>query len=314
MAGACVMAGGLLAVGVEAAAGSAPVTLYAGAAASGSANCLSVANACTLATALADTAAGDVVELVTAGIEGTASTHYSGGFSIDTAGTSATFPVVIEPAPGVSDPILDGAHANTVLTVTNNMHLVIDGVTIQNGNANSLPGGAGIINDSGGTLTVNGSTFTTNSGWDGGAIDNGDGIGSDTSVSGTLTVNGSTFTNNTATDNGGAIDNGNYSGSGTLTVTDSTFSGNTAGRDGGAIDNGDEGSGTLTVTDSTFTESILLRRWGHRQRRREWLCGHADGDGLDLRKQHRRLLRWGHRQRRPRGHRECGGRRRHLRR
>ncbi len=246
MAGACVLAGGLFAVGVEAAAGSAPVTLYAGAAASGSANCSSVANACTLTTALADTAPGDVVALVTPGVEGTTSTYYSGGFSIGTAGTSAAFPVVIEPAPGVANPILDGAGTNTVLNVTNNMHLVLDGVTLQNGNR-------GIANDSGGTLTVTDSTFTNNSGVDGGAIDNGD-----NGSSSTLTVTDSTFTGNSASDDGGAIDNGDYGGSGTLTVTDSTFTNNTA-DDGGAIDNGDDnGSGTLTVTDSTFTNNAAI--------------------------------------------------------
>ena len=195
---ACVMVGGLVTVGVEAASGSAPVTLYAAVAASGLANCSSVANACTLLTALADTAAGDVVALVTAGVEGTTSTYFSGGFSIATAGTSATFPVVIEPAPGVSDPILDGAGAHTVLTVTNNMYLVIDGVTIQNGFDSGNSGG-GIANNSGGTLTVNASTFTNNTAYNaGGAIDNADGSDSGTSGSGTLTVNASTFTNNTA--------------------------------------------------------------------------------------------------------------------
>ncbi len=249
MAAACVMVGGLLAFGVEAAAGSAPLTLYAGAAAAGSANCSSVANACTLATALADTAPGDVVALVTAGVEGTTSSYYSGGFSIGTAGTSATFPVVIEPAPGVASPILDGAGAHTVLTVTNNMFLVIDGVTIQDGNATL---GGGIENNLGGTLTVTDSTFTNNSAtYDGGAIENADYHGS-----GTLTVTDSTFTNNSATYDGGAIDNGAYYGSGTLTVTDSTFTNNSSTLDGGAIDNGDaSGSGTLTVTDSTFANN-----------------------------------------------------------
>ena len=234
MAAACVLVGGLVTVGVEAASGSAPVTLYAGAAAAGLANCSSVANACTLTTALADTAPGDVVALVTAGIEGTASTYYSGGFSIGTAGTSATFPVVIEPAPGVANPILDGAGANTVLTVTNNMYLVIDAVTIQNGSATF---GGGIVNISGGTLTATDSTFTNNNAdvgdyQDGGAIYNGDNGGS-----GTLTVTDSTFTNNSALFEGGAIDNGESGGSGTLTVTDSTFTNNSA-NDGGAIDNG----------------------------------------------------------------------------
>ncbi len=243
MAAACVLVGGLLAVGVEAAAGSAPMTLYAAAATSGSGNCLSVANACTLSTALADTAAGDVVELVTAGIEGTTTTYYSGNLSIGTAGTSALFPVVIEPAPGVSDPILDGGL--TVLTVTNNMYLVINGVTIQGGGTS--PGhvfAGGIYNGAGGTLTVNGSNFTDNIPWSGGAAI----LNGDSGTSGTLTVTNSTFTNNSASNgpNGAAIDS---AGSGTVTVTGSTFTGNVA----GAINN--VGSGAMTVTDSTFTNN-----------------------------------------------------------
>jgi hypothetical protein len=245
VAGACLLMVGLSALGVSAAGGAAPVTLYAGASASGSANCSSAANACTLSTALADTAPSDVVALVTAGVEGTASTYYSGGFSIGTAGTSAALPLVIEPAPGVTNPILDGGGSQTVLNVTNNMHLVIDGVTIQSGNSTT---GGGITNNSGGVLAVNDSTFTANtaSGENGGAIDNGDG------GNGTLTVSDSTFHNNTAFD-GGAIDNGD-GGNGTLTVSDSTFDNNAVAvaGDGGAIDNGDGGNGTLTVSDSTF--------------------------------------------------------------
>jgi hypothetical protein len=247
VAGACLLVGGLSVIGVSAAAGSAPATLYAAVTATGSGNCSSVANACTLTTALADTAPGDVVALITSGVEGTSSTYYSGGFSIATAGTSASFPVVIEPAPGVTNPILDGGIANPVLTVANNMYLVIDGVTIQRGNSGSLDAG-GITNDSGGRLSVTGSTFAGNtSRYEGGAIDNGDDGGT-----GTLTVTGSTFASNSSS-TGGAIDNGE-NGTGTLTVTGSTFASNSsAGGDGGAIDNGEFGTGTLTVTGSTFT-------------------------------------------------------------
>jgi hypothetical protein len=249
VAGATLLLCGLLVVDVSAVGGSAPVTLYAGASASGLADCSSAANACTLSTALAESTAGDVVALATAGVEGTASTYYSGGFSIATSGTSASFPVVIEPAPGVTDPILDGGGTQGVLDVTDNMHLVIEGVTIQNGNAGFGFGG-GITNNSGGNLTVNDSTFEANvDSFDGAAIDNGDNGGS-----GVLTVSDSTFTNNTDPGNdGGAIDNGDLEGDGTLAVNDSTFTNNTAVSDGGAIDNGDgHGSGTLTVSDSTF--------------------------------------------------------------
>jgi predicted outer membrane repeat protein len=249
--------GGLAAAGpADAGAG-----LYAAPAAVGAGDCSSAADACTLATALSDAAAGDTVYLVQPGTEGTASTYYIGNWDLATAGTSAGAQVTIAPAAGLaSPPILDGdgTSAGTcqtascdgpVLTIGANVHATVQGITIQNGDNTSTGAGGGIDNGNGATLTVTDATFTGNSatGSDGGAIDNGDTYGS-----GTLTVTGSTFTGNSAVD-GGAIDNGDTGGSGTLTVTGSTFTGNSGG-DGGAIDNGDNiGSGTLTVTGSTFT-------------------------------------------------------------
>jgi hypothetical protein len=237
-----------------------PTTLYAAPSAQGTGDCLTLANACGLSTALADAGAGTTVLLVTAGNEGVVTSWYSGGFSISTAGTSAVSPVTIEPAPGVNNPILDGGGSHQVLHVGSSMYLHLDGLTIQNGSATY---GAGINNIVGGTVTVSHSTFLDNiASGDGGAIDNGD-----LTFLGTLTVSNSTFSGNTASDNGGAIDNGDNTGTGTLTISNSTFSGNTASH-GGAIDNGDNngtdlGSGVLTVTNSTFS-------------------GNAAGDGGDI--------------------------------
>jgi hypothetical protein len=59
-----------------------------------------VANAFTLTMALTDAARGDVVELVTPGIEDTTSTYYSGGFSVDAPGISSLLPVVMSPPLG----------------------------------------------------------------------------------------------------------------------------------------------------------------------------------------------------------------------
>jgi hypothetical protein len=241
----------------ELSSGGAPITLtaqwtplaplYAGAAAQGTGDCSSAANACSLSTALGDVAAGQTIELVTSGNENDPSTFYSGGFSVSTPGTSAAFPVTIEPASGVTNPILDGGHSQTVLTV-GSMYLDLSGVTIQNGSSSNR--GGGIRYGGGGMLSVTDSTFSGNSAtYTGGAIDN--------NVGGTLQVADSTFSGNSAGDAGGAIANGSnqgqLKGSATLTVTDSTFSGNTASVDGGAIDNGDSGIGALTVTDSTFS-------------------------------------------------------------
>ena len=152
------------------------------------------------------------------------------------------------------------------------MHLVVRGLTIQDGYGDASTSGGGITNDSramltvadsdfaddfspqdggaiqngpGGTLTVTDSTFSGNSACLGAAVVNGYG------GSGTATIARSTFSDNRAFCQGGAVANGNRS-SGRLTITDSTFSGNTA-PDGGAIENGDGGSGRLTIIGSTLS-------------------------------------------------------------
>jgi len=226
-----------------------PSFLYAGVSAGGTGNCSSAANACTLTTALAAAKADVTIELTTSGVEGQTSTYYRGGFSIATSKTAAGSPMTIEPAAGVTRPILDGGGTQRVLTV-GDMHLAINGVTIQHG---SSPSGGAIANNSGGTVSITDSTISDNnaSNGNGGGIDNGD------EGSGSLNVSDSTFAGNSAPNGGGgAIDNGdghNGAGVGHLSVTDSTFSGND-GYDGGAIDNGDNGgTGTAGVTNSTFS-------------------------------------------------------------
>jgi len=119
--------------------------------------------------------------------------------------------------------------------------LTINNSTFSNNRAISFAGG--LDNGNGGTITVNNSTFTSNSAGDGGAISNG-------FNGGTITVNNSTFTGNSATNNGGAIINN--AGSGTVTVNSSTFSGNSASNDGGGIYN----DGTLTISNSTLSGNM----------------------------------------------------------
>ena len=273
---ACLLILGVSVTGVSTAVAVGPTTLYAAVTAAGSGDCSSVANACTLTTALADTAAGDVVALVTAGVESNTSTYYSGGFSIGTTGTSATLPVVIEPAPGITAPIMYGGNAQPsgqlVLSVYNDMYLSIDGVIMQNATTSifndtgatttvtdsTMSGIYGAIENSG-TLSVTDSTINGSNRGPAGAIEN-SGIltVTDSTIhgsteyysgaienSGSMTATGSTITGTTG-ESGGAISN-----SGSLTVTDSTISGAAGdeGGGGGAISNG----GTLIVTDSTIS-------------------------------------------------------------
>ncbi len=137
----------------------------------------------------------------------------------------------------------------SIFTVNSGETVNISGITIEGGNATN---GGGINDnsngapDTGGTLTVNSTTFTGNN-----ASESGGGI----SNNGMLTVTNSTFTGNNASEGGGGIYNGGYT---TVTVTNSTFANNNGG-DGG----GDEGGGIfnnmygyLTVTNSTFTNNF----------------------------------------------------------
>jgi predicted outer membrane repeat protein len=220
---------------------------------------------CTLAEALSLVTPGGTVYLATAG-------NYFGNWAVATSGTSSSAPVTMEPAPGVTNPTLDGNSGNSsrcqtsscdgsVLTIGAGVYAQVQGVTVQGGD-NATNGDGGAISNAG-ALTVTASTFSANTAGEGGAIYNGyDGYGS-LSVSastfsgntaewggaifnfqGTATVSAATFSANTGSYDGGAI-----SSVGTLTVTASTFSANTAGK-GGAISNG---AGALTVTASTFS-------------------------------------------------------------
>jgi hypothetical protein len=248
------------------AAGAAPAVLDAAAAAAGTGDCSTPANACTLATALADVVPGGTIDLVTPGTAG----HYVGNWSVGTAGTTATAPVTIQAKPGLaSPPELDGnkgakAGCSTapsapcngpVLTVPANEYVALTGITITHGYNNGA-GAGGLYN--GGTVTITASTFTGNRSYRGAAINNGG--------TGSVTVTASTFTGNgtvNKTGLGGAIDTGDGRGNtGSVTVTASTFSGNRA-FIGGAIASGDEGGGgTVTVTASTFANNVGGREGG----------------------------------------------------
>ena len=233
---------GLLVAGWTGQASTSTGSVYAAPTAQGAGNCTSPANACTLATAVGGWTPGDVIQLTTSGNESQSSTFYSGGVSVDAAGTTATDPVTIEPASGVTDPILDGGGSKTVIDVAGPVYLDVDDVTIQHG------GNAGMTNDAGGTVDLDDVTFSDNANPD---------------------------------DNGGAIQNGE-DGTGILTVTDSTFTGNTSGYSGGAIMNGvaettsASSDGILAVSDSTFSDNTTLLR---HPPGRGWNCALQVEDG-----------------------------------
>ena len=246
-------------------------TLYAYAGGTGStsgcAQSTSASEQCSLTAALSQAAAGDIVALETAGTQGSSATYYVGNFQLG-AGTP-TDPVTIEPAPGVSSPILDGdaqcivaacsggLGTGSILAVGNGVGVSLSGLTMQDGFASS---GGAIVMGHGAEVTATTVVFSNDASNGGGAIDSGDGAG----AADTVQVTDSTFINDSSGGSGGAISNGTNGGTSTLTITDSTFTddgGNFAvpnesgGSDeGGAIDNGDgSGTGTAVITGSTFS-------------------------------------------------------------
>ena len=215
---AALLMGGLLVAGVSllgavpAAGAGTTWYAYASGEASSPTSCFETdvpSNECSLAQALGLAAAGDTVALATSGVEGTPVTYYVGNFTVS-AGTYSS-PVTIEPAPGVSAPILDGnGGSNTncptgtcdgpVLSIIRGVFATIEGITVQDADNTTSPstGGGGVYND--GTATLTDDTFS------GDPASSGGGIYNDTD--GTATVSNSIL--NAAPCAGSTITDGYY--------------------------------------------------------------------------------------------------------
>jgi hypothetical protein len=247
-------------IAAVASAGAAPAAAEAAqfyASATGAGTTCSSAAPCTLTTALGKTSGGDTILLTTPGAEA----HYVGNWQVKTPGTSPSSPLTIEPAPGVVEPVLDGNNGHSsgcttsacnepILWMGAGVSMTIEDLTMSNALPYNRTGGAIDNGDNvaGGTVKVEGVTFSADDGFGGGgAIEN----GFYTHGSGTLIVSHSFFTGNGTGEEGGAIDSGD-GGAGSVTVSDSTFYNNASGGNGGAID---AASGPLTVSDSTFVDN-----------------------------------------------------------
>ena len=258
--------------------GGGAVFAYATATTSGLSSCPATPVAsqeCTLAEALSLVAPGGAVYLATAG-------NYLGNWTVATPGTSSSATVTIEPAPGVTNPTLDGNLGGTsgcqtsscdgpVLTVGAGVYAQVEGVTFYLGDNTGSGDGGAIYNS--GTLVATASTFSNDAAnFGGGAIYNDGGSvsvagslfagdstnyygGAIYSLDGSVTVSGSAFTGDSASIDGGAIgaiDTG-------LTVSGSTLWGNGATDGGGAIYTS---GGTATVADSTFPGNVASLGYG----------------------------------------------------
>lgn len=138
--------------------------------------------------------------------------------------------------------IVTGDVSNETLTLNANLKEIKNSI-FENNKATDKSGGGGAImnNQFTNTLTINSSSFNSNSANDGGAIFN----------TGSLAVSNSTFTNNTAQRTGGAIANVSDTEqkvNANLTVQNSNFYNNQSDAAGGAIYT----DSTLTVKNSNF--------------------------------------------------------------
>jgi len=115
-------------------------------------------------------------------------------------------------------------------------HVSLSRLTIRNGYSPPEGSGGGIYN--GGTLTINRSIISGNSGNSGGGIFSYN----------TLTVNNSTISGNSSWGGGGGINN-----QGRLTINNSTISGNSAAAGGGIYNSINNSYGTLTINNSTIS-------------------------------------------------------------
>jgi hypothetical protein len=228
------LAGVGLVAGFGSPAQAATTSLYAAPADAGTADCSSPANACVITTAVTNANAAPItdslrIELAKGNYLLPAPTPVA--LPITFAGPSLT----IEAASGT--PTLNGKKTTTLLSVAAGSNVTIDGLEIEFGLTTGL--GGGIQNN--GTLTVRNSTFSSNTGGNGGAISN--------SATGTLAVEDSTFSHNTTTGvGGGAIIN-----FGAATIERSAMTNNEASINGGAINV--QPGGVLTVTSSTIANN-----------------------------------------------------------
>jgi hypothetical protein len=180
----------------------------------------------------------------------TFATNLSGQVILLTSGAIALSNNVTIDASALANGIQINPNYNSAVFTILNATVVLNSLTLTNGNA-SFGSGATILNNSG-TVTVNNCLFAENAAYDGkgGAIAN---------IAGTMTVNNSTFTSNYATittgwnslsnsTGGGAI----FNGQAALTVNGCSFIGNYG--DGGVGGGAFWCNGTLpvTVNNSTF--------------------------------------------------------------
>ncbi len=181
------------------------------------------------------TGAGDIS--ITGGTVNTNSAAAEGGGLWNNTGTLTIDGTTLDANTASGTASTDGGGA----VFNNGGTLNVTGATLSNNFADQGSGsGGGIFNLTGGTVTLDTSTITTN---------HADGDGAGLLNSGTATITNSTIDFNSAAGQGGGISN-----SGTLDLTNVTVSGNTVALDGGGIFTG-TGDATLQNTTVAFNRT-----------------------------------------------------------
>jgi parallel beta-helix repeat protein len=150
-----------------------------------------------------------------------------------------------------ADTVLDGDAAGNVLVLScpdQAVEFVVDGVTLQNGNASNKGGGLFAKTDDG-EVTLTNNTITENS------ADSTGGVYVDASSTVTLTNN--TIAGNSSEQFGGGV---YVDVSNTVTLTNNTITGNSADDSGGGVYVSD--STTVTLTNNTITGNSADSRGG----------------------------------------------------
>ncbi len=181
---------------------------------------------------------------------------------------------------GADRTVIDGGGLDRVFHIQNGAIVMLQGVTVQNGDLSNDPGsftGGGLLND-GSQLTLNRVVVHGNVAPNGGGLSGLNGA--------LITVNASAIVNNDGT-SGGSGGGLRLGTGGTVTLNNSTLSGNTAQRGGGAYIS-DAGS-TLTLNFSTVTGNsasvtgggVRLIADGALVIRNSVLAGNVSADSLD---------------------------------
>lgn len=220
--------------------------------------CTSAPNDCSLRGAIASansTATNDVIDFALPSNDvgctpgGVCTITLSNG-DLTTSSASTAGTLTITNSTGAANLLISGNNLSRVFFVARAGNLMLNGVTVTNGNSTN---GGGIFNDVG-TLTVVNCIISDNSATFGAGI-----VNRGENGTATLTINNSTVSGNSAVGEGGGIENKGYNGGAVVTINSSTVSGNSAINGGGINSGAVDGPGLSGTASVTINDSLINR-------------------------------------------------------